>query len=194
MTIAGEYRFSWVTPGRCLVQAGSGNITRGDLTPIESFGSAWPESGERGAGRLRKSIPMPGVLEIAQALAVDVRPRSELSAIDITLEPGQWFAVGGQVVDAGTGQSRLEGRIVIYEPASLHGIGGFPFEGDSYGLGRVRPGTYWLGSGPTMNRRRLRPGRGRRGGCRPRRGRDPGPSFHDQGAGGRGWRAGSGGA
>jgi hypothetical protein len=139
----GEYRFYWITPGRYYVQAGD-ERTVDWHTPIEHFDMAARSSSNVVKGD-HAATYYPGVREIESAVAVDVRPRSELAGIDVTLEPGKRFSIGGHLLDGRRHSSVLEGRIYLHDAASQYSFGGFSFEGDTYRIDSVRPGVYRIG-------------------------------------------------
>ena len=90
----GDYRFSSVTPGHYYLIAGSASQPR-----------SGPVSGASPNGARKYALTYyPGVLDLPDAVVVDVSSGHDLSAIDFTVYPQKTYIVSGRIIDSRTGR------------------------------------------------------------------------------------------
>ena len=121
----GEYRASWITPGRYYALA----------APLRSDSEAIAQAGYL-------STYYPGVPDASRAAAIDVAPGAEVRAIDFTVTHQRVFRVRGQLPP---GETAFNADLIWLVPKSRVADGGNR-EGDitngRFEIRNVAPGSY----------------------------------------------------
>lgn len=128
----GEYRLYWVTPGRYYLNAGSSqgapvNLGGGGASPNEVQDSY-------------VSTYYPGVTDLGQATALEVRPADELNGVDLKLARQQLYKVRGRVIDARIGQPPQTANMTFSSQSQTGG--GFVMNGGPNQIYNPANGTF----------------------------------------------------
>jgi len=127
----GEYRIFGLAPGRYFVTA-IYHQTRAARTPQQD----------------ESYVPTyyPGAIDIAAAVAVDVRAGADLHAMNITLSKTHTVRVRGHVNNAGGGKLNVMILLTPRDRAGSWGVGGKAgVDGQgNFEFREVRPGAYWV--------------------------------------------------